>query len=108
MRRRRLWLGLAAAFLLVGGIATAALLVPWSRSCDAEKDRAEAAFRAYAAGESAERQAAASEVARAIPGDVSSAMELADRLGPPLGASEAYREAMETLSLAESACREAD
>jgi hypothetical protein len=98
------------AAIAVLAIAAAPFAFRWSRTCEEEAARATTAWRAYADGLS---EGAARSRARAIEGriaaDPAGALEDAESLGaipPPDDRASAarYREAMETLVLAEGAC----
>ena len=92
-------------------VAAIAVLVPWSRPCEEEIATAERAWNGYVAHlrPGTPRQAAG-EVRDAIATDPTEALEKAESLAsapPPTDprAGLLYREAMETLVLAQGACR---
>ncbi|MEC7525632.1 MAG: hypothetical protein VYE22_37465 [Myxococcota bacterium] len=109
--RRKLRLALAGVLALGLIGAGVAFLAPWSRPCEEEIATAERAWNGYVAHlRPGNPRRAAGEVRDAIAADPTEALEKAESLAsaPPPSDPRAgllYREAMETLVLAQGACR---
>jgi hypothetical protein len=111
----RVTLSTAAVAVVAALVVVVVLFVtPWSRPCEEEAERAEAAWSTYLAHVEARtpeatRVEASRRIRGRITGDPAAALEQAESLvatpepGDERGAT-LYRDAMETLVLAEGAC----
>ncbi len=102
--REKVRRGVFGVLLLVFAGWSAVMLIPWSQPCDTQQRGAEDAWRHYADVCPKEHRLQALTIAGEVAAHLDEAVRRADSLAPPESGRAAYRDAMERLALAESAC----